>query len=141
MKAIRLARIASRPFQSATPRLQTASSVKQSKPFPKVLSSISFHMSRSHWGGSFFVNATCISLSWISLLFALCNVLSVVIGSRGDDRENSRTANWLNYMPGNKLDGGPSPRQPDFSLMISPIGLRVEDKLMGSTFSGMSFER
>jgi hypothetical protein len=37
--------------------------VKQSKPFPKVLSSISFHMSRSHRGGSFFVKVTCLSLA------------------------------------------------------------------------------
>jgi hypothetical protein len=38
MKALRSVRIASRSFQSATPRLQNASSVKQSKTFPKVLS-------------------------------------------------------------------------------------------------------
>src|SRR5215471_14931069 len=110
MKAFRLARIASRPFQSATPRLQTASSVKQSKPFPKVLSSISFHMSRSHWGGSFFVNTTCISLSWISPLLVQCLTLARrydwMLRSVRDDREDSRAANWLNYMSGNKPDGG-----------------------------------
>jgi hypothetical protein len=43
--------------------------VKQSKPFPKVLSSVSLHMSRSHVGGSFFVRVTCMSLSWILLMF------------------------------------------------------------------------
>src|SRR5262249_44714104 len=106
MKAFRLARIASRPFQSATPRLQTVSWVKQSKPFPKVLSSISFHMSRSHWGGSFFVNTTCISL----LKFVVASRSpSAVIGCSvacADDRENSRGANWLNYMPGNRPYGG-----------------------------------
>src|SRR5215470_6998394 len=110
MKALRLVRIASRPFQSATPRLQSASSVKQSKPFPKVLLSISFHMSRSHWGGSFFVNTTCMSLSWISPLFVQCLALVkhydwMLCGVR-DDRENSQAANWLNYMPGNKPGGG-----------------------------------
>jgi hypothetical protein len=35
--------------------LQMASSAKQSKPFPKVLSSISFHIASSHSGGAVFV--------------------------------------------------------------------------------------
>src|SRR5947207_14397358 len=55
MKSRRLFRIASRPRQSATPRLHTASSAKQSKPLPKVLSSISFHIASSQAGGAVFV--------------------------------------------------------------------------------------
>src|ERR1700722_7433270 len=60
MNCRRFSRIASRPCQSATPRLHTASSAKQSKPFPKVLLSISFHISSSHCGGSFLVKVACI---------------------------------------------------------------------------------
>src|ERR1700681_3213213 len=56
MNARRFLRICSRPCQSATPRLQIASGVKQSNPLPKVLSSISFQKANSHSGGSFFVN-------------------------------------------------------------------------------------
>src|SRR6202035_2503690 len=55
MNCRKLLRIASRPCQSATPRLQIASSAKQSKPLPKVLSSISFHIASSHSGGAVFV--------------------------------------------------------------------------------------
>src|SRR5277367_192060 len=55
MKARRFSRMASRPRQSATPRLPMASSVKQSKPLPKVLSSISFQKASSHSGGVVFV--------------------------------------------------------------------------------------
>src|SRR5215469_15589490 len=97
MKAFRLTRIASRPFQSATPSLQTASSVKQSKPFPKVLSSISFHMSSSHLGGSVFVNTTCISFS-----FAVGHAGCADAPWLWLDQDNSRGANWLNYIGGNK---------------------------------------
>src|SRR5580692_768752 len=75
MNAFRFFRIASRPCQSATPRLQTASSVKQSKPLPKVLSSISFQNANSHSGGAVFVKGTvfsCVvmllSLVWSGLL-------------------------------------------------------------------------
>src|ERR1700722_4051540 len=56
MKARRFSRMASRPRQSATPRLPMASSVKQSNPLPKVLSSISFQKANSHSGGFFLVN-------------------------------------------------------------------------------------
>src|SRR5580692_6575287 len=56
MKARRFSRMASRPCQSATPRLPMASLVKQSNPLPKVLSSISFQKAISHSGGSVFVN-------------------------------------------------------------------------------------
>src|SRR5580700_6396178 len=55
MNCRRFSRIASRPCQSATPRLHTASSAKQSKPSPKVLSSISFHIASSHSGGAVFL--------------------------------------------------------------------------------------
>src|SRR5579863_2689503 len=55
MKARRFSRMASRPCQSATPRLHTASSAKQSMPLPKVLSSISFHMAKSQSGAAVFV--------------------------------------------------------------------------------------
>src|SRR5580698_9981322 len=55
MKARRFSRIASRPFHSATPRRHVASSTKQSKPFPNVLSSTSFQKARSHSGGVVFV--------------------------------------------------------------------------------------
>src|SRR5208337_3355690 len=55
MNAFRFLRIASRPCQSATPRLQTASSAKQSKPLPKVLSSIYFQKANSHSGGAVFL--------------------------------------------------------------------------------------
>src|SRR5258707_15711972 len=58
MKARRFWRIASRPSQSDTPRLQVASSTKQSKPLPNVLSSISFQKAKSHSGASFFVKVT-----------------------------------------------------------------------------------
>src|ERR1700679_1027915 len=51
MKARRFSRIASRPFHSATPRRHVASSTKQSKPLPKVLSSISFQKASSQSGG------------------------------------------------------------------------------------------
>src|SRR4051812_11014904 len=73
----RLLRIASRPRQSATPRLQTASSAKQSKPLPKVLSSISFHISSSHCGAGILVKVVvvmivssemdCLSTDWIDV--------------------------------------------------------------------------
>src|SRR5215469_3454575 len=55
MKSRRFWRIASRPCQSATPRLHMAFSAKQSKPSPKVLSSISFHIANSHSGGAVLV--------------------------------------------------------------------------------------
>src|SRR5580704_8180198 len=55
MNCRRFSRIASRPCQSATPRLHMASSAKQSKPLPKVLSSISFHIASSHSGGAVFL--------------------------------------------------------------------------------------
>src|SRR5882757_3828680 len=55
MKSRRFRRIASRPCQSATPRLHTAFSAKQSKHLPKVFSSISFHISSSHVGGAILV--------------------------------------------------------------------------------------
>jgi hypothetical protein len=46
-----------------TPRLQTASSAKQSKPLPKVLSSISFHIANSHNGAAVFVRVIVSMLS------------------------------------------------------------------------------
>src|SRR5271166_2813405 len=55
MKARRFSRITSRPFHSATPRRHVASSTKQSKPLPKVLSSISFQKANSHSGGAVFL--------------------------------------------------------------------------------------
>src|SRR3954463_3820907 len=55
MNARRLSRIVSRPFHSATPSRQVASFARQSKPFPKVLSSISFQKASSHSGGAVLV--------------------------------------------------------------------------------------
>jgi hypothetical protein len=60
------------------------------------------------------------SLSWISLLLLQSAPLAkchdwMLDGAR-DDRENSRTANWLNYMPGNKPDGGLPHRASRISL-------------------------
>src|ERR1700761_9536471 len=64
MKARRFSRICSRPFHSATPRRHVAFSAKQSKPFPKVLSSISFQKARSHAGGAaFFIVNVVITFS------------------------------------------------------------------------------
>src|SRR5271154_2555026 len=68
MKARRFSPIASRPCQSATPRLHTAFSAKQSKPLPKVLSSISFHMAKSHSGVSVFVKVIVFILFSVFLL-------------------------------------------------------------------------
>src|SRR5580692_2652140 len=75
MKARRFSRICSRPCQSAIPRLQVASSVKQSKPLPNVLSSISFQKASSHSGGAVFLMVrvvtsfcTCIRLVILLLL-------------------------------------------------------------------------
>src|SRR5882672_860964 len=65
MNCRRFSRIASRPCQSATPRLHTASSAKQSKPWPNVLSSISFHMAKSHSGAAVFVKVIVFILFWI----------------------------------------------------------------------------
>src|SRR3984885_11687257 len=95
MNAFRFWRIASRPCQSATPRLQTASSVKQSKPLPKVLSSISFQNANSHSGGAVFVKGTVFSfvvmltllgLKWIAdrrRIDTLKSVLSEAAGRSG----------------------------------------------------------
>ena len=55
IKVCRFSRIVSRPCQSATPRLHTAFSAKQSNPLPNVFSSISFHMANSQSGGDIFV--------------------------------------------------------------------------------------
>src|SRR3954468_17165500 len=55
MNARRLSRMLSRPFHSATPSRQVASFTKQSKPLPKVLSSISFQKANSHSGGAVLV--------------------------------------------------------------------------------------
>src|SRR3954452_7287199 len=55
MNARSFSRIVSRPFHSATPRRHVASSTKQSKPLPKVLSSISFQKANSHSGGAVLV--------------------------------------------------------------------------------------
>ena len=51
MKSRRFCRIASRPCQSATPRLHTASSAKQSNPAPNVLSSIVLPHGQQPLGG------------------------------------------------------------------------------------------
>ena len=60
-----------RPCQSATPRLHTAYSAKQSKPLPNVLSSISFHMANSHSGGEVFVKViVLIARSWLRMIAA-----------------------------------------------------------------------
>src|SRR5437879_7352072 len=68
MNARRLFRIFSRPFHSATPRRQVASSTKQSKPLPKVLSSISFQKASSQSGGAVLVNViVVIVLSGINI--------------------------------------------------------------------------
>jgi hypothetical protein len=46
--------------------LHTAFSAKQSKPLPKVLSSISYHIANSHAGGSVLVNVIVVMpLSWM----------------------------------------------------------------------------
>src|SRR3984957_15974269 len=55
MNARRLSRIVSRPSHSATPRRHVASATKQSKPLPKVFSSISFQKANSHSGAAVFV--------------------------------------------------------------------------------------
>src|SRR6185437_8725561 len=57
----------SRPRQSATPRLQTASCAKQSKPLPKVLSSISFQKSSSHCGGPLRVKVIVVIASLLNI--------------------------------------------------------------------------
>src|ERR1700733_10990730 len=69
-KARRFSRIATRPCQSLTPRLAIASGVKQSKPFPQVLSSISLQNASNQAGGAVFVNvcevidvSVCVGLS------------------------------------------------------------------------------
>src|SRR5262245_60726145 len=63
MKARRFSRICSRPFHCATPSRHVASSTKQSKPLPKVLSSISFQKANSHSGASHFVKVVML-FSW-----------------------------------------------------------------------------
>src|SRR6201991_801607 len=101
MNCRRLFRMVSRPCQSATPRLHTASSAKQSKPLPNVLSSISFQKSSSHCGGSFRVKFIEVIFSLLYFSWAGPCASGVLDAGQGSTIGDYRRA--LNYAAGNNV--------------------------------------
>src|ERR1700722_10495113 len=101
MNCRRFSRIASRPCQSATPRLHVASSAKQSKPFPKVLSSISFQKASSHAGGAVFVMVRVVTCFSSRVRVVIVFLLSYQV-SCACHPNMGRVKNGCNYVRGNK---------------------------------------
>src|SRR5271166_727535 len=94
-------RIVSRPFQSATPRLQIASSAKQLNPSPKVLLSISFQKARSHSGAWVFVKLR-VSMKVLLVLEGLRGSVPLEEGRNGSDREHIGQDARFNSLSGNR---------------------------------------
>jgi hypothetical protein len=88
-------------------------------------------MSRSHRGGSFFVNTTCISLSWISFLQMQCLTAAKRFDRmRCDERDDPEIVGQrtgLNYMRGNKPDESFGAGVNAVTLMLTNVSISVTE--------------